>query len=299
MIKQTTGRRLIFLFVLSILFLALFTAGSQKTIAEALPGDNELEGWKKDRAMQHYEGEALYEYINGGAEIYHEYGFGQVVVQDYISGAGKSISVEIFAMKSPAGAYGMYTFKTHSRGRKVRIGTDAQLADYYMNFWKGPILVTLTGFDETEETRQGLLDIARKVDSNVRGNGEKPGIVSLLPEEDLVAQSHKYFTGILGLRNSHPFFNLNVVGFEQGIKGDYSGGFSLFLFRFGGEDESRSGFELMKGQKDQRGRRFFIATHREYLLLVLGEIDHLRAEKVFERVRKNIQGRLTPSIEWE
>jgi hypothetical protein len=281
------------------LFFAPWPGWSQKTIIRALPEDHELAGWKRVRSIQHFIGEALYEYIDGGAEIYHEYGFGEVAVQDYVNEAEKSVSVEIFLMSSPASAYGMYTFKTDAKGKRMAIGTEAKLADYYLNFWKGPYIVTLTGFDETEETRQGLLAIAHKVASRLEGNGERPGIVSLLPEEGLMALSLKYFTGILGLRNSHPFFGLNIPGFEQGVKGDYAGGFSLFLFRFAGEDGSSSGVQSIKGQKDRRGRRFFAAAHREYMMLVMGEVDRPRADKIFDRVRQNLQARLTPSAEWE
>ncbi|MEE8605319.1 MAG: DUF6599 family protein [Candidatus Aminicenantaceae bacterium] len=271
-----------------ILVLAQVTMASQGIRTKALPKDGDVEGWTKHRTLQHYAGEDLYEYINGGAEIYHEYGFVQVVVQDYVNDTGKSVSVEIFEMVSPSSAYGMYTFKTDSKGKRILVGSEAQLADYYMNFWKGPFLVTLTGFDETEETRQGLLNIAEYISSKMPVGRDKPRIVSFLPEEDLVDQSFKYFTGYLGLRNSHPFFSLNIAGFEQGIKGDYSGEFSFFLFRFEGEEEARKGFQSMKGQKDRRGRKLFAATHREYLMLVLGDVDHLWVKQVFDRARKKI-----------
>ncbi len=261
---------------------------SQGTLTKALPKDGDVEGWKRHRPQQHYEGEDLYEYINGGAEIYHEYGFVQVVIQDYVDNTGKSISVEIYEMTSPASAYGMYTFKTSTKGKWIAIGSDAQLADYYMNFWKGPFLVTLTGFDETEETRQGLITIAQAVSSRMPGEGVKPRVVSLLPEEDLVAQSVKYFTGFLGLRNSHPFFSLNIMGYEEGIKGDYTGDFSLFLFRFDGEQGSQKAYQSIKGQKDRRGRQLFVAIHRAYLMLVLGDADQHRAEKIFDRAREKI-----------
>jgi hypothetical protein len=271
-----------------ILVLAQVTMASQGTRTKALPKDGDVEGWTKHRTLQHYAGEDLYEYINGGAEIYHEYGFVQVVVQDYVNDSGKSVSVEIFEMVSPSSAYGMYTFKTDSKGKRILVGSEAQLADYYMNFWKGPFLVTLTGFDETEETRQGLLNISEYISSKMPGGRDKPRIVSFLPEEDLVDQSLKYFTGYLGLRNSHPFFSLNIAGFKQGIKGDYSGEFSFFLFRFEGDEEARKGFQSMKGQKDRRGRKLFAATHREYLMLVLGDVDHLWVKQVFDRARKKI-----------
>lgn len=289
MIEKTGWLRLRFFVLVSTILLAVpLPSISQDSLAEVLPGDGEAAGWARHRSMQRYEGEALYEYIDGGAEIYHEYGFERVVVQDYASETGKSVSVEIYLMTTAAGAYGMYTFKTDSKGKWIRIGTDAQIADYYLNFWKGPYLVTLTGFDDSEETRQGLLDIARQVDSRIREEGEKPGIASLLPEEGLVPQSRKYFTGILGLRNSHPFFDWPVGGFEQGIKGDYAEGFGFFLFRFGAEDRLQSALELVKGQEDRKGRPHFAVAHREYLLLVLGNIDRPRAEAIFERACKKI-----------
>jgi hypothetical protein len=255
----------------------------------ALPKDGDVEGWTRHRPQQHYAREDLYEYINGGAEIYHEYGFVQVVVQDYINDAGKSVSVEIYEMTSPPSAYGMYTFKTNSKGKWISVGNDAQLADYYMNFWKGPFVVTLTGFDETEETREGLLEIAKIVSSKIPGGGKKPRIVSMLPEEELVAQSYKYFTGFLGLRNSHPFFNLDILGFEEGIKGDYFRGFSFFLFVFKGEKESRYIYQSIKRQIDRRGRRLFVTTHDRYLMMVMGDADQIEAERFFSRAREIIQ----------
>jgi hypothetical protein len=271
-----------------ILVLPQVAQAFQGTPAKFLPKGSDVEGWREHRPLQHYVGEDLYEYINGGAEIYHEFGFAQVVVQDYINDVGKSVSVEIYEMASSVSAYGMYTFKTDSKGKWISIGQDAQLSDYYMNFWNGPFLVTLTGFDETEETRAGLLIIAKSVVSKMPAGGEKPHIVSLLPEEDLKAQSLKYFEGFLGLRNSHPFFQFPIAGFEQGIKGDYSGEYSLFLFSFGGERESQKEFQSLKGQKDRRGRSLFVAVHHKYLMMVLGDADQPKAERIFDSVRSKI-----------
>mgnify|MGYP006290307413 CR=1 FL=1 len=46
--------------------------------------------WTRHRQAEIYQGDDLFLYINGGAEIYHEYGFKQVLLQDYISSDGKS-----------------------------------------------------------------------------------------------------------------------------------------------------------------------------------------------------------------
>jgi hypothetical protein len=276
------------IFLSAILVLPLVTMGSQGTPEKFLLNHGDVEGWTQHRSFRHFRGEDLYEYINGGAEIYHEFGFVQVIVQDYISNTGKSVSVEIYEMASSTSAYGMYTFKTDAKGKKILIGNNAQLADYYMNFWQGPYLITLTGFDETEETRAGLLSIAKKVVSKMPSDGEKPRVVSFLPEEDLVAQSPKYFVGFLGLRNSYPFFSLNIMGYEEGVKGDYAEGFSLFLFRFDGEQESQKAYLSIKGQQDRRGRNLFVDIHKEFVMVVLGDANPVRAKLVFDRAEKKI-----------
>ena len=86
-------------------------------------------------------------------------------------------------MTSPESAYGMYTFKTSAQGDVLPIGDEALLEGYYMNFWKGNFLVTLTGFDEDQETVKGLLGIARAVDAKIIIRGEKPHLISLFPEK--------------------------------------------------------------------------------------------------------------------
>jgi hypothetical protein len=105
----------------------------------------------------------------------------------------------------------------------------------------------------------------------------------------LTAQSFKYFTGFLGLRNSHPFFSLDITGFAEGIKGDYSGGYGLFLLRFEDDTDCQNEFERIKNQKDRRGRNLHMATRREYLMLVLGDMDPVRAKQVFERAAQKIR----------
>ncbi|MCK7579399.1 MAG: hypothetical protein MZV65_29205 [Chromatiales bacterium] len=52
-----------------------------------------MPGWRPDGDIQRYAGEDLFVYIDGGAEIYHEYGFRRVVARDYRNAAGKSVTL--------------------------------------------------------------------------------------------------------------------------------------------------------------------------------------------------------------
>jgi hypothetical protein len=295
-----------FYWICLILFISLELPALQDTLIKYLPENGEAGEWRRDGGARYFEGDALYEYIDGGAEIYYEYGFKSVCVQDYVDPKGKSVSVEIFDMTNDGNAYGAYTYKTHNEGKKVSLGADGQLADYYLNFWKGNILVTLTGFDETSETRDGLMLLANGIDVRLDLSSERPRIVSYLPTENFVPQSVKYFKGILGLRNSHPFFALNIWGFEEGAKADYTEDYSIFLLRFRSFDQSlsqyaqlkkssmeRSGYRVYKFAEkeiftalDNRERRFFVSLQGAFVFLVLGDIDHNQAIKVIKKIQE-------------
>ncbi|MCJ7487282.1 MAG: hypothetical protein MUQ25_14115 [Candidatus Aminicenantes bacterium] len=198
-----------------------------------LPASNAVEGWAKDGEPQEYEGEELYTYIDGGAEIYQEYGFRRVIIQDYKSAKGKSVSLEIFEMETPSAAFGMFTFKRSGSGIIVTLGAGAELEAYYLNFWKGRFLVTLTGFDEAPETIDGLTAIARNVDSKIRDTGETPGLVGALPEKGLRTGSVKYLKGLLGLNNIYSFHSAHGLAFAEAVRGVYENGATLLILDYG------------------------------------------------------------------
>jgi hypothetical protein len=205
-----------------------------------LPADGAAPGWAKDGAPQEYEGEDLYAYIDGGAEIYQEYGFRRVIVQDYKDAKGKSVSLEIFEMTTAASAFGMFTFKRSGNGRTVLLGSGAELEAYYLNFWKGRFLVTLTGFDESPETIEGLMRVGGVVDSNIRETGAAPCLVRALPERGLRPESVKYLKGLLGLNNVYPFYSARGLSFAEAVTGVYGNGRTTLIVLDYGTAAARS-----------------------------------------------------------
>ncbi|MGZ5514014.1 MAG: DUF6599 family protein [Candidatus Aminicenantales bacterium] len=206
---------------------------SQGTLGALLPETGAAPGWSRDGTSQEYVGEDLYAYIDGGAEIYQEYGFRRVVLQDYRNAAGKSVSLEIFEMETPAAAYGIYTFKRSGKGKSVPLGSGAGLEDYYLNFWKGRFVVTLTGFDETAATIDGILAVGGAVDAKIADKSDLPALVEALPEAGLKPGSVKYFKGLLGLNNVYSFYTARGLNFLEAVKGDYEGGAMLIVMDYG------------------------------------------------------------------
>jgi hypothetical protein len=220
----------------------------QEVLKAFVPADGAVAGWSRDGGLQEFAGEDLYTYIDGGAEIYQEYGFRRVVIQDFKNAAAKSVSLEIFEMETPAAAYGIFTFKRSGSGKSVGLGSGAELEDYYLNFWKGRFLMTLTGFDETEATLAGLLAIGGAVDGKIGEKAGAPRLVAALPVEGLRPQSVKYFKGLLGLNNIYPLYTARGLAFTEAVRGVYADGESLILLDYGSaEARSEAWLELRPG----------------------------------------------------
>ena len=135
-------------------------------------------------------------------------------------------------METPEAAYGIFTFKRSGQGKSVALGSGGDLEDYYLNFWKGRFVATLTGFDETPATIDGILAIAGAVDARIRERAGVPGLVSALPVEGLKPGSVKYLKGLLGLNNVYPLCTARGLGFKAAVKGDYGDGSCLIVMEY-------------------------------------------------------------------
>ena len=215
---------------------------SKADIFSLLPDKHELQNWKPIDEPVRFVGDDLFELINGGAEIYHEYGFKEIISGEYESDSGKSINLEISKMDSPTSAYGIYSFKTSSDGKKFNIGNDALFEDYYLNFWKGEYLITLVGFDTEKETIDGILQLAKIIDKKITTTGQKPELVDLLFLEKISPKKIKYLKGNLALFNNYEFDSQNIFGVSEGVIGNYET-FRIFLFKYEYEVSSLKWFK--------------------------------------------------------
>jgi hypothetical protein len=232
-----------------------------------LPSGNDVPGCAMDGQPQEYEGEDLFTYIDGGAEIYQEYGFRRVIVQDYESAAGKSISLEIFEMETSEAAYGMFSFKRSGSGKAMALGDEAELESYYLNLWKGRYLVTLTGFDDSRGTVYGILALGAVVGAKLPDGGSRPGIVSGLPAAGLVPGSVKYLKGLLGLNNLYPFFTARGLSFTEAARGLFEDGTTLILLDYGTDEGREAAWAELRGFLESSDRFARQTTERDNAVL--------------------------------
>jgi hypothetical protein len=232
------------LIAITLLLIAASAAAQQATgdLSGYLPASGEVAGWKLHNEPKNYRGDELFRMINGGAGIYHEYGFRQALSAEYVDVSGKSISLEIYEMKSPASAYGIYTFKMGDNGKALSIGREALLQDYYLNFWKGNLLVTVIGRDSEERTVEGVVGLAKAVDARITHTGERPDLAVLMLRQPLGFSHPKYVLGPLGVKNSYIFDTENIFRFREGMIGTV-GDCQAFVFGYVDKGESAEAFK--------------------------------------------------------
>jgi hypothetical protein len=168
--------------------------------------------WSADGDQLVFAGEELFDYIDGGAEIYFEYGFEKVTVQDYTRGEDL-ITAEVYRMKGDA--FGIFTLLKSENDEFLEIGNEGAQSDYYLLVWCGSRLVAVTAQSEFEGRREAVRLIAAGVTENLAADGKRAELMDILPEQNRVASSEKYIVGPIGLQNVAPLAARIFSGYAE------------------------------------------------------------------------------------
>ena len=203
-----------FFLVLLIPILMWGCSGGGGELKGLLPSSADVPGITKGGRPRIYTGTKLFDYMDGGAELYYEYGFVQACVQRYQTPPGE-VTVEIYQMDLPANAYGIYTFDTE--GEHPSIGQDAAYERGLLGFWKGRYFVRV--FSENEELKETILVLGGAIAQKITEEGERPDIMASIPPLWVVGDSLLYFRGQIALSNSYFLSHQNVLSLGEGTEG--------------------------------------------------------------------------------
>ena len=224
-----------------LVFLSIDVKSVDQNLTSLLPGIDDIESWSPVDSAKRYAGDDLFDYINGGADIYLEYGFVEVIAMEYANINNKFVQIEIYQMASNESAYGIYSLNKSPNGEIMEIGNEAVLSDYYMILWKDDYIVNLIGYSSDDETIEGIISLAEIIDIKIENKGTKPGLMGILPEEGLIKNENTFIRGNIGLINNYFFAAENIFGIKEGAIGNYET-FRVFIFKYKSEEESRKWF---------------------------------------------------------
>ncbi len=196
---------------LAFLLLIGTSVSSAQNVSDLLPIS--IGSYTTSDSARIYAGDELYRMIDGGADIFREYGFGKVIVQRYSDKTEDQVDVELYEMEDSSSAYGIFSLITYNTGRRVDgFPCEAYAGDGFLLFWKGKYYCSLTSSDRSNDS--GFARVAEAIAGRIAGSG-KPELVNMFNRYAWAYRSESrivYIKGNLGL------YNLNAVPFEVDLR---------------------------------------------------------------------------------
>jgi len=210
--------------------LIVFTGIAQESIHQILP-DASCPAIEFIGEPELYIGDDLFNLINGGAELYHELGFAEVLAVETSLSEDVLVKVEIYDMGSPEGAWGIYSMTVTSDSKQFLIGDSGRSGRGFSQFIKGKYMVYLYYKDVEDGELQSL---AGCISDNIMLSSEPPSLMNVVDVREEKADKIVYFTGNLGLSSIYSFHYKDVFGYAEGAASIYP---DLKIFVLHYEDE--------------------------------------------------------------
>jgi hypothetical protein len=273
---------------------------TKAALAGLLPA--EVQGWKAAGEDRFFDPQTIFDYLDGGGEVYRSYNFQLLLSRRYEKPDRPALIADVFDMGTPADAFGVFTHDLD--GEPAGIGQGSLYKAGLLSFWKGRTFVALTAGEETEESRRAVLEIGRRAAEAIKEAGSEPSLLKLVPEAWALPQRVHYF-------HTHPILNYhyfvaadNVLDLNEkteavlavaGVKGAKSyllivkypddGSTSAAFRHFAGAiipGASGDGSKQMTDKTWTAGRRqgshviiVFKSVSRESALASLGDVERL------------------------
>jgi hypothetical protein len=203
--------------------LAILLAGGCRQTPDRFPqriaGGNRLEPPKV------YDAQTIFDYMDGAAEIYFTYAFQNLTVVPYQVGPQR-VSVEVYDMRTPAEAFGIFSNDWEGQAVDVAQGVSARYLAGTFRGCQGRFFVKIQGEKDTPEVKQFATDLARYLAAKIKAPSEGPGItlMSDLPWGTLKLWQLRYFHRDTNLNNFYYISTENVLALNQDTEGLFAEG---------------------------------------------------------------------------
>ncbi len=226
-------------------------------LAALLPEESNLPGWRIADGPITYDPVTLYEYLDGGAPLYLDLGFEELVHVRYQLGDDSlsSVTLDVFDMGTDVGAFGLFRSGRPANAEVRPWGAEGYRSGFVAAAWKGKIAIHA----EADEDRPELIDtmerLVESVTNSVAGETSPPSIIGLLPAEGLVPWSERIIANNL---MSHEFLPGGVMATYRVEDGEGT----LFFSELESESAANGALQELRAHHEQWGE-------------VLGDIDSI------------------------
>ena len=178
-------------------------------------------GWSASEPARTATHDTLFDLIDGGAELYHEFGFTRAVSLQFENAARSTIQIELYEMTDAPAAYGVWSLMQTGKYERGTLGQGSLRFGYYVAFWSGPYFASVTGARPDPATQAEVDRLASELAAYLPRDGALPSWFALAPANGL--RSSRYFRGRIGLSNIPTHEVLDLLDPTEGIVADYAG----------------------------------------------------------------------------
>ena len=159
-----------------------------------------------------YTAHNLFDYINGGAEMYLSYGLAGMKGRVYSGENLPDVTVEVYEMTDAKNAFGVFT---QTRDKEEQIyGQGSQSARDAVIFWKDRYYAVISAAKITPESEEAIRYLASATDKAIPDEGEIPPLVGCLPEKDLAVAGYTYFHHYIWLNTHYFIADFNILNID-------------------------------------------------------------------------------------
>ncbi len=236
-------RNRIFVFIILLCTGVLAEAEFPKLEAKDLPGSVLTR-------EQTFNGESLWGYIDGGADLYLEYGFTSLLVQE-LDLNQIHFTINIYRMRDSASAFGIFSISRYKCSKVDSISEFSCISNFQFQVVKGKYYFQIINNKGNTVAK----DESKKIASILlTKTTDKDIVIPAIFRDELVAgesEQLKYINGILGLQNGYPDWIdrfSDTSGFSLYLLPVEVEGKSLIisLIKFSGEDQLKEFFKQSK-----------------------------------------------------
>jgi len=260
-----------------------------------------VENWQPVEPDNFYTPENLFEYINGGAELYLSYGFRVVMNRIYYKKDQPDIIVDIFDMGNSKNAFGLFM---HSRENiDTLFGQGSEYASGMLIFWKDHYFISILAFPENEELKNAVFKLAGIIENKIKKDGPLPVLINYLPQRSLHKKSIRYFKHYIWLNSYFFIADQNILKLSadsEALMAKYGSGKNphyLLLMKYATPEKAADALASFTGHylpeiksegivRVEDGLFTGCAIKGSHLIIVFNAPDKNRADELLRSVKK-------------
>jgi len=152
------------------------------------------EGWEVASEPKTFDGEILYEHINGAAPGYTRYDFRILTVESVrlVEDPKVEILVEVYEFGNHLDAFGIYSNERMPTLEFEKLGAEGYFAGPACRFYRGNYYVKLNGSRTSDEMAAAERRIATALARSLKGSARHPALLAAIPQSNIVVNSERY-----------------------------------------------------------------------------------------------------------